>query len=184
MRSAHKLQETGSSLGTKGPKLVPSLKKPRGVSSAVVCTVTHQNLLQYVLPQPSCYVGRSKGRRGSGRGGNHRGHVGSGGRGVGKELRGKDPNPGSQDSLVPLSRNNLFLGSAKKLVKGIICTAPSILVLQNLYLLAFQVLLATVEACAGGRFDLRSASWTFILMGEGKDALWHWCRGATNIRLL
>lgn len=124
MLSAHKLQETGSLIGTKGPKLVLPLKKPRGVSSAVVCTVTHQNLLQYALPQPSCYVGRSKGRKGSGRGGNHRGHVGSGGRGVGKELRGKDPNPGSQDSSVPLPQNNLFLGSAKKRVKGVICTAP------------------------------------------------------------
>lgn len=170
MLSAHKLQETGSLIGTKGPKLVPPLKKPHGVSSAVVCTVTHQNLLQYALPQPSCYVGRSKGRKGSGRGGNHRGHVGSGGRGVGKELRGKDPNPGSQDSSVPLPQNNLFLGSAKKRVKGVICTAPSILVLQNLYLLAFQILLATVEACAGGRFGLCSARWTLTLMWDRKDA--------------
>lgn len=37
--SVHKLQKTGSSIETKGPKLVPPLKKHCRVSSAVICTV-------------------------------------------------------------------------------------------------------------------------------------------------
>lgn len=85
----------------------------------------------------------------------------------------KSRQPGFISSTVIEQLVSQFFSWAKKLEKGVICTAQLLLVLKNLYLLAFQILLSTMEACAGRRFDLSSASWTEPLHWWGKEKMHH-----------
>lgn len=53
--SVHKLQETGSSRETKGPRVVPPLKKHSHVSSAVICSLVPPGQLLNRTNYNMCY---------------------------------------------------------------------------------------------------------------------------------